>query len=62
MAAGESRGGSRAVVVGERGQRFALEVDALLGEHDLVVRPLDARLGKVPDVAAASTLPTVTRC
>jgi len=45
-----------AVVVGERGQRFALEVDGFRGESDLVVRPLDPRLGKVPDVAAASTL------
>jgi len=45
-----------AVVVGEPGQRFALEVDGFRGECDLVVRPLDARLGKVPDVAATSTL------
>jgi len=45
-----------AVVVGDRSQHFALEVDGFLGEGDLVVRPLDARLGKVPDVAAASTL------
>jgi len=45
-----------AVAVGEPGQRFALEVDGVVGEVDLVVRPLDARLGKVPDVAAASTL------
>ena len=45
-----------ALVVGERTQRFALEVDGFRGECDLVVRPLDARLGKVPDVAACSTL------
>lgn len=45
-----------AVVIGDQGQRFALEVDEFLGESDLVVRPLDARLGKVPDVTAASTL------
>jgi two-component system sensor histidine kinase and response regulator WspE len=44
------------VVVGERGQRFALEVDGFAGELDLVVRPLDARLGKVPDVAAGAML------
>jgi two-component system, chemotaxis family, sensor histidine kinase and response regulator WspE len=55
-AAGGTNGAIAAVVVGEPGQRFALEVDAFHGEHDLVVRPLDARLGKVPDVAAASTL------
>jgi two-component system sensor histidine kinase and response regulator WspE len=55
-APGEGAGAIHAVVVGERGQRFALEVDGFAGERDLVVRPLDARLGKVPDVAAASTL------
>jgi two-component system sensor histidine kinase and response regulator WspE len=46
-----------AVVIGTGEQRIALEVDALLGEVDLVVHPLDRRLGEVPDVAAASTLP-----
>lgn len=55
---GTTRGGAEiaAVVVGEPRQRFALEVDGFVGECDLVVRPLDRRLGKVPDVAAASTL------
>ena len=28
--------------------------DAFLGERDFVVRPLDERLGKVPDISAAS--------
>jgi two-component system sensor histidine kinase and response regulator WspE len=32
-------------------------VERLLGEHDLVVRPLDPRLGKVADVSAAAVLP-----
>jgi two-component system sensor histidine kinase and response regulator WspE len=36
--------------------RFGLAVDAFLGERDLVVLPLDPRLGKVPNVAAASIL------
>ncbi|MDX2166674.1 MAG: response regulator [Deltaproteobacteria bacterium] len=49
-----------ALVIGEAAERVALEVEALLGEHDLVVHPLDARLGKVPDVAAAATLPDGT--
>ncbi|MGH7789160.1 MAG: hybrid sensor histidine kinase/response regulator, partial [Candidatus Binatia bacterium] len=55
---GAARGGAAlaAVVVGEPGARFAFEVDALRGEADLVVRPLDPRLGQVPDVAAVSTL------
>ena len=40
----------------DRGARFGLAVEAFLGERDLVVHPLDPRLGKVPGVAAASTL------
>lgn len=54
--AATKKGTISAVVIGERAQRFALEVDGFAGEFDLVVRPLDARLGKVPDVAAVSTL------
>ena len=44
------------VVVSDRGQRFGLIVDAFLGERDLEVRPLDPRLGKVPDINSASLL------
>ncbi|GFK93101.1 Chemotaxis protein CheA [Fundidesulfovibrio magnetotacticus] len=35
---------------------FGLAAEALLGERDLVVHPLDPRLGRVPNVAAASLL------
>ena len=42
------------VVVGEMGARYGICVDRLLEETDLVVRPLDSRLGKVPNVSAAS--------
>jgi two-component system sensor histidine kinase and response regulator WspE len=44
------------VVIGERTRRYGLVVDKFLGEHDLVVRPLDPRLGKVQDIAAAAIL------
>ncbi len=44
------------VVIGERNRRYGLAVDKFLGEHDLVVRPLDPRLGKVQDIAAAAIL------
>jgi len=44
------------VVLSDRGHRHGLEVEAFLGERDLVVRPLDPRLGTVPDVLAASLL------
>lgn len=44
------------VVVGDRGKQFGMIVDALLGERDLEVRPLDPRLGEVPDISSASLL------
>jgi len=44
------------VVLSDRGQQFGLIVDAFLGERDLEVRPLDQRLGKVPDINSASLL------
>lgn len=42
------------VLLGDEGARYGLVVDAALGEDDLVVRPLDPRLGRVPDVAATA--------
>jgi two-component system sensor histidine kinase and response regulator WspE len=44
------------LVVSEQGRSFGVVVDRFLGEQDLVVRPLDRRLGKVPNLAAASLL------
>ena len=44
------------VVVSDRGQQFGMIVNAFLGERDLEVRPLDTRLGKVPDINSASLL------
>ncbi len=44
------------VVVSDRSHRFGIVVDAFLGERDLEVRPLDPRLGKVPDISSASVL------
>jgi two-component system sensor histidine kinase and response regulator WspE len=35
---------------------YGLIVESVRGEQDLVVRPLDPRLGKVPDVSAAAIL------
>lgn len=42
------------IIVSDRVSSYALAVDKFLGERDLVVRPLDARLGKVPDISAAA--------
>ncbi|MGB0563031.1 MAG: hybrid sensor histidine kinase/response regulator [Spirulinaceae cyanobacterium] len=39
---------------GSRTHRYGIIVDRFLGERDLVVRPLDPRLGKVQDISAAA--------
>lgn len=42
------------IVLGETGRNYGLVVDRFLGEKELVVQPLDARLGKVRDIAAGA--------
>ncbi len=42
------------IVIGDRNHRFGLIVDRFMGERNLVVRPLDVRLGKVRDISAAA--------
>ena len=42
------------VVISDRLNFYGLAVDEFLGECDLVVRPLDARLGKVPDISSVA--------
>lgn len=44
------------LVVSDRNDAYGLVVDGFLGECDLVVRPLDPRLGKVPNFSAAALL------
>lgn len=44
------------VVIGDQSNRFGVVVDKFLGERDLVVRPLDERLGKVQDIGAAALM------
>jgi two-component system sensor histidine kinase and response regulator WspE len=44
------------VVLGERNSRYGLVVDRFLGERELVVQPLDSRLGKVQDISAAALM------
>ena len=50
------------VVLGERLDRYGLVVDRFLGERSLVVSTLDARLGKVKDISAASILENGDPC
>ena len=54
--AGEVPGGDgvSVVMVRQGDQSFGIVVDRILGEEMVVVRPLDARLGKVPGVSAAA--------
>ncbi len=44
------------VVVSDRLNFYGLVVDKFLGESDLVVRPLDQRLGKVPNISATAVM------
>jgi two-component system sensor histidine kinase and response regulator WspE len=44
------------VVLGDRNQEFGLVVDKFLGQRELVVQPLDPRLGKVKDISAAALM------
>lgn len=45
------------VVVREFGQRLGFTVEAVLAEQDMVLVPLDPRLGRVPHLSAAAVLP-----
>ncbi len=51
--AGES---AAVVVIGDGAETYGIAVDRFLGERMLVVQPLDARLGKVRDIAAAALM------
>ncbi len=44
------------LVVGDRAARYGIVVDRFLGERELVVQKLDARLGKIRDIAAGSIM------
>jgi two-component system, chemotaxis family, sensor histidine kinase and response regulator WspE len=44
------------VLVSDSVGQYGLIIDAFRGEQDLVVRPLDSRLGKVPNISAAAVL------
>nr|WP_290224498.1 hybrid sensor histidine kinase/response regulator [Trichocoleus desertorum] len=44
------------IVISDRLSCYGLVVDRFLGERDLVVRPLDSRLGKVKNISAAALL------
>jgi len=51
-----TRAGLSVVVISDRLNRYGMVVEDFLGERDLVVKPLDPRLGKVPCVSAAAVM------
>ena len=44
------------VIMSDPSNTYGLVVDCCLGERELVVRPLDSRLGKVQDISAAALM------
>jgi len=54
LEAGSSSEDVSIIVLGDKTARYGLVVDRFLGEQELVVRALDARLGKVQDISAAA--------
>jgi two-component system, chemotaxis family, sensor histidine kinase and response regulator WspE len=44
------------IVISDRLNCYGLVVDRFVGESDLVVQPLDPRLGKIPDISTAALL------
>ncbi|MCA0387219.1 MAG: response regulator [Bacteroidetes bacterium] len=55
---GESEKGTfiNLAVIGDRTAKYAVAVDAFLGERDLVVSAMDGKLGKIPNISAAAIL------
>ncbi|MDM9384289.1 hybrid sensor histidine kinase/response regulator [Chlorogloeopsis sp. ULAP01] len=45
-----------AIILSDRQSIYGLVIDRFLGERNLVVRPLNPRLGKVPNISAASLM------
>lgn len=44
------------LIISDRLNRYGLVVDRVIGEENLVVRPLDGRLGKIPNISAGAIL------
>ena len=44
------------IVVGDSANAYGLVMDRFLGERELVVQPLDPRLGKIKDIAAGALM------
>ncbi|MHB9027188.1 MAG: hybrid sensor histidine kinase/response regulator [Candidatus Latescibacterota bacterium] len=53
---GEAGDRVRIAIISDRLTRYGLAVDRFRGQRELVVRPLDPRLGKVPNISAGALL------
>jgi two-component system sensor histidine kinase and response regulator WspE len=51
-----STGTIHVVIISDRLNQYAIFVESFIGEFELVVRPLDSRLGKVSDISSVSVL------
>ena len=56
QSAGEASGKGFVLVVGEAERRVAMVVDRIVGEHELVVKPIEDPLARSPGIAGASIL------
>jgi two-component system sensor histidine kinase and response regulator WspE len=54
VAAPQVEGAIPVIVMGDPSRQYGVVVERLLGEHELVVQALDARLGKVKDISAGA--------
>jgi two-component system sensor histidine kinase and response regulator WspE len=52
----EARDSVAVIVIGDERETYGIAVDRFLGERTLVVQPLDNRLGKIKDIAAAALM------
>ncbi|WGS46611.1 hybrid sensor histidine kinase/response regulator [Burkholderia sp. JSH-S8] len=52
----DARDSIATVVIGDESETYGIAVDRFLGECMLVIQPLDRRLGKVRDIAAAALM------
>ena len=52
-----SDGDVSVIVLGGKGARYGLVIDRFLGERELVVRPLDPRVGKLKNISSAALMP-----
>lgn len=52
-----SEGGWKVLVIGDRTARYGLVVDRFLEERELVIQPLDPRLGKIRNISSGALMP-----